>query len=176
MRVESRTLLRDDRMEEHLQQEISELLPHLSVRSRSKGIIELVGLLEQIGTQRCVSLRGIPLTPRSQVAHERERIFKRRLVLHGSSEAGYTTRPSRDASMQATEKRAWVEIDLGALQRNAAALAHRARASLLPMIKADAYGLGAIPVTRALEPLDPWGYGVATILEGLELRGAGITR
>jgi alanine racemase len=78
--------------------------------------------------------------------------------------------------MQATEKRAWVEIDLGALQRNAAALAHRARASLLPMIKADAYGLGAIPVARALEALDPWGYGVATILEGLELRAAGISR
>jgi alanine racemase len=78
--------------------------------------------------------------------------------------------------MQATEKRAWVEIDLGALQRNAAAIARRARAPLLPMIKADAYGLGAIPVARVLEPLDPWGFGVATILEGLELRAAGITR
>jgi alanine racemase len=78
--------------------------------------------------------------------------------------------------MQATEKRAWVDIDLGALQRNAAAIAQRARAPLLPMIKADAYGLGAIPVARVLEPLDPWGYGVATILEGLELRAAGITR
>jgi alanine racemase len=78
--------------------------------------------------------------------------------------------------MQASEKRAWVEIDLGALQRNAAAIAHRARARLLPMIKADAYGLGALPVARVLEPLEPWGYGVATILEGLELRAAGITR
>ena len=78
--------------------------------------------------------------------------------------------------MQASEKRAWVEIDLGALQRNAAALAQHARAPLLPMIKADAYGLGAIPVARALEPLEPWGYGVATILEGLELRAAGIAR
>ena len=78
--------------------------------------------------------------------------------------------------MQASEKRAWVEIDLGALQRNAAAIAQRARAPLLPMIKADAYGLGAIPVARVLEPLDPWGYGVATILEGLELRAAGIDR
>lgn len=78
--------------------------------------------------------------------------------------------------MQASEKRAWVEIDLGALQRNAAAIAQRARTPLLPMIKADAYGLGAIPVARVLEPLDPWGYGVATILEGLELRAAGIAR
>ncbi|HJU70131.1 MAG TPA: alanine racemase [Gemmatimonadaceae bacterium] len=78
--------------------------------------------------------------------------------------------------MRASEKRAWVEIDLGALQRNAAALAQRAQAPLLPMIKADAYGLGAIPVARVLERLDPWGYGVATILEGLELRAAGVMR
>ena len=78
--------------------------------------------------------------------------------------------------MQESEKRAWVEIDLGALQRNAAAIAQRARVPLLPMIKADAYGLGAVPVARVLEPLAPWGYGVATILEGLELRAAGITR
>jgi len=78
--------------------------------------------------------------------------------------------------MQESENRAWVDIDLGALQRNAAAMAQWARAPLLPMIKADAYGLGAIPVARVLEPLEPWGYGVATILEGLELRAAGVTR
>ncbi len=71
--------------------------------------------------------------------------------------------------------RAWVEIDLGALRRNAAALATRA-AALLPMVKADAYGLGALPVVRALEHLDPWGFGVATIDEGIELRRAGIER
>ena len=72
--------------------------------------------------------------------------------------------------------RAWVDIDLGALQRNALAIAARAGVPILPMIKADAYGLGAIAVARALEPLDPWGYGVATVAEGAELRKAGITR
>src|SRR5690606_37699805 len=35
---------------------------------------------------------------------------------------------------------------------------------------------GAVPIARALEPLDPWGFGVATPEEGAELRGAGITR
>jgi alanine racemase len=44
------------------------------------------------------------------------------------------------------------------------------------MVKADAYGLGAVPVARALETLNPWGYGVATIEEGEELRAAGIER
>jgi alanine racemase len=71
--------------------------------------------------------------------------------------------------------RAWVEIDLGALRRNGAAMAARATA-LLPMVKADAYGIGAVAAVRALETLSPWGFGVATLEEGRELRDAGVTR
>ncbi|HEX7019928.1 MAG TPA: alanine racemase [Gemmatimonadaceae bacterium] len=73
-------------------------------------------------------------------------------------------------------RRAWVEIDLGALLRNATAVAKHAGVPLLPMVKADAYGLGAVRVARALERLDPWGFGVATIAEGEELRRASIAR
>jgi alanine racemase len=65
---------------------------------------------------------------------------------------------------------------VGALRRNGAALAARARRPLLPMIKADAYGLGAVAAAKALEALDPWGYGVATVDEGAELRAAGVGR
>jgi alanine racemase len=65
---------------------------------------------------------------------------------------------------------------LGALQRNGAALANRARVPLLAVIKADGYGLGAVRVAGALEPLNPWGFGVATVAEGLELRDAGVSR
>jgi alanine racemase len=72
--------------------------------------------------------------------------------------------------------RAWVEVDLGALKRNALALGRRASVPLLPMVKADAYGLGARAVVGALESLAPWGYGVATVQEGAELRDAGVTR
>jgi len=75
-----------------------------------------------------------------------------------------------------TPPRAWVEVDLGALRRNGAALARRAGVPLLAVIKADGYGLGAVPVARALESLTPWGFGVATVAEGVELRAAGITR
>lgn len=73
-------------------------------------------------------------------------------------------------------RRAWVDVDLDALRRNARALASRARVPLLPMVKADAYGLGAVDVARALESLNPWGFGVATLTEALELRTAGIER
>ena len=73
-------------------------------------------------------------------------------------------------------RRAWVEVDLGALLRNGIAIAGHAGVPILPMVKADAYGLGAVPVARTLERADPWGFGVATIPEGQELRDAGITR
>jgi len=72
--------------------------------------------------------------------------------------------------------RAWVEVDLAALRRNGAAVAARAGVPLLPMVKADAYGLGALHVALALEELSPWGFGVATTTEGEELRRGGITR
>ncbi|MDQ3698193.1 MAG: alanine racemase, partial [Gemmatimonadota bacterium] len=72
--------------------------------------------------------------------------------------------------------RAWVDIDLGALRQNGATLADRAGVPLLPMVKADAYGLGAVQVARALEPLAPWGFGVATVEEGVALRDAGVQR
>ena len=78
--------------------------------------------------------------------------------------------------MHGLNARAWVDVDLGALLRNGAAFAARAGVPLLPMVKADAYGLGAVPVARTLERLDPWGFGVATVREGEELRGAGISR
>ena len=71
-------------------------------------------------------------------------------------------------------RRAWVDVDLDALCRNAHALARRAQSPLLPMIKADAYGLGAVAVARALQSIDPWGFGVATLDEAEELRAAGI--
>lgn len=72
--------------------------------------------------------------------------------------------------------RAWVEIDLGALVRNGQRFARAAEVPLLPMVKADAYGLGAVRVAHALLALQPWGFGVATIEEGEELRYAGIDK
>ncbi|MFQ5550862.1 MAG: alanine racemase, partial [Gemmatimonadales bacterium] len=76
-----------------------------------------------------------------------------------------------------TDSRAWLTVDLRNLVHNVATVAAAARgASLLPMVKADGYGLGVGRVVECLERFDPWGYGVATIAEGAELRALGIKR
>ena len=69
-------------------------------------------------------------------------------------------------------------VDLDAITYNL-----RALRSLLPssvaicaIVKANAYGHGAVPVSRELEAHDVEAFGVATIEEGLELRQAGIER
>jgi alanine racemase len=72
--------------------------------------------------------------------------------------------------------RAWMEVDVGAVVRNATALESRAGVPIIPMIKADAYGLGAVEIARALEAVEPLAYGVATVAEGEDLRTAGIAR
>lgn len=73
-------------------------------------------------------------------------------------------------------ERAWADIDLTALVANARTMATVSGARLLPMVKANGYGLGAVACVGALESVDPWGYGVATVEEGATLRAAGITR
>ncbi|MBA3340943.1 MAG: alanine racemase [Gemmatimonadaceae bacterium] len=78
--------------------------------------------------------------------------------------------------MSESLERAWMEVDLRALVANGAALRDWSGVPLLPMVKADAYGLGAESVAHALEQLEPWGYGVATVVEGAELRACGIAR
>jgi alanine racemase len=69
----------------------------------------------------------------------------------------------------------WAEIDLGAVRHNAALLrAVAAPAGLCAVVKADAYGHGAVAVARAsLEGGATW-LAVATTEEGAELRAAGI--
>ena len=72
--------------------------------------------------------------------------------------------------------RAWVDIDLDALVANARTLAAACGTPLLPMVKANGYGIGAARAAQALEPLSPWGYGVATVEEGMALRDCGVRR
>ncbi len=80
--------------------------------------------------------------------------------------------------MAIADTRAWVEVDLEALRANYDTVRRAAGpgTALVPMVKADAYGLGAARVVRALESRQPWGYGVATAAEGAGLRALGVAR
>lgn len=75
-------------------------------------------------------------------------------------------------------RRAWVEIDLAALRRNFRKLSSRVEpAKILAVVKADAYGHGAVAVARALEAEGSErlaGFAVATGDEAIELREAGV--
>ena len=73
-------------------------------------------------------------------------------------------------------QRAWVEIDLAALTHNVKQLKNllSPQTELMAVVKADAYGHGAVAVSQtALSAGASW-LGVATIPEGIELREAGI--
>lgn len=67
------------------------------------------------------------------------------------------------------------EIDLSALKWNYRVLKARARtAEVMAVVKADAYGHGAVGVSRALAAEGCRHFGVATVGEGCELREAGL--
>ncbi len=66
-------------------------------------------------------------------------------------------------------------VDLTALAQNVAHVRRLAsRAEVLAIVKANAYGHGAIEITRALQQLTVHRFGVATVDEGIALRQAGI--
>jgi alanine racemase len=69
------------------------------------------------------------------------------------------------------------EIDLAAYGRNIAALQRHARPGcrLMAVVKADAYGHGAVPMSRCAVKEGIEALAVARIEEALELRDAGIT-
>lgn len=72
--------------------------------------------------------------------------------------------------------RAWVEIDLMALRHNVRQIKTLLsdQTALMAVVKADAYGHGAVTVAKtALSAGARW-LGVATVPEGIELRQAGI--
>lgn len=73
-------------------------------------------------------------------------------------------------------QRAWVEIDLGALSHNVQQLVKfvSPRTQLMAVVKADAYGHGAVTVAQTAVQSGAGWLGVATVPEGIQLREAGI--
>ncbi len=70
--------------------------------------------------------------------------------------------------------RAWLEIDLDAIARNYEAICAVAKTQVIPVIKADAYGHGAVAVARVLQEKSVKLFAVSNLNEALELREAGI--
>ena len=69
----------------------------------------------------------------------------------------------------------WAEVDLDALHHNLSLIRRRmGTRPILAVVKADAYGHGAVPVARALERAGVEHFGVALPEEGVELRRAGL--
>jgi len=72
-------------------------------------------------------------------------------------------------------RRAVAEIDLGALRANYRALgAYTNGAKIMAVVKADAYGHGAVAVAKTLRHEGCMHFGIATVAEARELREAGI--
>ena len=68
-----------------------------------------------------------------------------------------------------------VEIDLDAIEANFDAIREKAGGPVMAIIKADAYGHGAIQVGRLLQDKCAF-FGVSSMLEALELRQAGLNK
>jgi alanine racemase len=72
----------------------------------------------------------------------------------------------------------WAEISLQAILHNLCAIRKRVGASskILAVVKSNAYGLGAVPVAKALQKAGTEWFGVTCANEGVELREAGIRK
>jgi alanine racemase len=72
----------------------------------------------------------------------------------------------------------WVEVDLDILDHNLDALRRAVGPGreILLVVKADAYGHGAVEVARAAAARGVRQFGVATLHEGMQLRAAGIVQ
>jgi alanine racemase len=97
------------------------------------------------------------------------------LATGAKSARGASSLAVREADLRTSIRPTVAEVDLAALSRNAA----RIRATVGPgvavfgVVKADAYGHGAVPVVSVLESLVD-GLAVSLVEEGLELRDAGV--
>jgi alanine racemase len=82
------------------------------------------------------------------------------------------------AGLPPLPRTAWLELDLDALGSNLGTIRELAGASIptYPVVKANAYGHGALEISRALEAAGASGFCVAAADEAAALRDGGITR
>lgn len=87
-----------------------------------------------------------------------------------------TPAAERSAAIDRLPRTAWLEIDLTAIAGNLGVIRELAGPGVRvdPVVKADAYGHGVVPVARALHEAGADGLCVATIDEAISLRRAGL--
>lgn len=71
--------------------------------------------------------------------------------------------------------RTWAQIDLDALAGNFAAIQKRCDKKIYAVVKADAYGHGAVEVARVLQCCGAYGFAVSNLAEAEQLRLAGFS-
>ncbi len=69
----------------------------------------------------------------------------------------------------------YVEIDLDAIRENLDAVKAKAQVDVMAVVKADAYGHGAVSVARLLQDRCAF-FGVSSVAEAMELRRAGLQK
>src|SRR5271156_5261195 len=72
----------------------------------------------------------------------------------------------------------WAEISLKAILHNLASIRKHVgpQRQILAVVKSNGYGLGAVPVAKALQKAGAERFGVTCANEGIELREAGIRK
>lgn len=91
---------------------------------------------------------------------------------------GVSLDPDMSSGVMGTDERAEVLVDLGAIRHNVALLVERAArsgAGTMVVVKADAYGHGALPVARAAVEAGAGWLGTCSLAEALTLRRGGVT-
>ena len=69
----------------------------------------------------------------------------------------------------------YVKIDLDAIRENFQNICQKAGGPVMAVVKADAYGHGAVPVAREVESMCAF-FGVSSVAEALELKKAGLQK
>jgi alanine racemase len=96
---------------------------------------------------------------------------------HPSEVPPTAAEPPGVEDLQAALRPAWVDVDLAALEHNLSRIRERlagSGAGILAVVKADAYGHGAVGVSRVLAAGGVDWLGVALLEEGAEIRRAGV--
>ena len=91
-----------------------------------------------------------------------------------TAERAPAPRPGRLPSPAASGRPSRILVDLDVIAGNLHAISAHVRVPVMPVVKANAYGHGLVPVARHLQASGAGNLGVAFVEEGIALREAGI--